>query len=202
MQTYNLLKFALARSNVSSFLLITQYEMPFINKSKAAKRPKDRKIKDKCTNGTSRRSRVWAVCFIYIVREIACFVHLEFRILAFQNLEFKILAVQNLEFRILAVQNLEFRILAVQNLELLNSGFWQSKILNSRFWQSKLLNSGFWQYKIFNSEFWQCKILNSGFWHSFTLKGTATPTKESLYIAGYNICNNVSFNFFFFQRSV
>ena len=33
MQTYDLLKFALARSNGSSFLLITQYEMPFINKS-------------------------------------------------------------------------------------------------------------------------------------------------------------------------
>ena len=33
MQTYDLLKFALAWSNSSSFLLITQYEMPFINKS-------------------------------------------------------------------------------------------------------------------------------------------------------------------------
>ena len=28
------------------------------------------------------------------------------------------------------------------------------------------------------------------------LKGTSTPTKESLEIAGYNICNNASFNFF------
>ena len=44
MQTYDLLKFALARSNGSSFLLITQYEMPFINKSEAKKkveRPKN-----------------------------------------------------------------------------------------------------------------------------------------------------------------
>ena len=38
MQTYDLLKFALARSNGSSFLLITQYEMPFINKSEATKK--------------------------------------------------------------------------------------------------------------------------------------------------------------------
>ena len=45
MQTYDLLKFALARSkNGSSFLLITQYEMPFINKSEATKRSKDRKL--------------------------------------------------------------------------------------------------------------------------------------------------------------
>ena len=42
MQTYDLLKFALARSNGSSFLLITQYEMPFINKS-TVKRQKGRK---------------------------------------------------------------------------------------------------------------------------------------------------------------
>ena len=46
MQTYDLLKFALARSNGSSFLLITQHEMPFINKSEATKRSKDWK-----TNG-------------------------------------------------------------------------------------------------------------------------------------------------------
>ena len=38
MQTYDLLKFALARSNGSSFLLITQYEMPFINKREATKK--------------------------------------------------------------------------------------------------------------------------------------------------------------------
>ena len=38
MQTYDLLKFALARSNGSSFLLITQYEMPIINKSEATKK--------------------------------------------------------------------------------------------------------------------------------------------------------------------
>ncbi len=44
MQTYDLLKFPLARPNGSSFLLITQYEMPFINKSEAIKRSKDRKI--------------------------------------------------------------------------------------------------------------------------------------------------------------
>ena len=65
-QAYDLLKFALARSNGSSFLLITQYEMPFINKSGATKRSKDRKIYGKCTNGTNRRSRIWPVCFIYI----------------------------------------------------------------------------------------------------------------------------------------
>ena len=65
MQTYDLLKFALARSNGSSFLLKTQYEMPFINKSEATKWSKDRKINGKCTNGTSRRSRVWPVYFIY-----------------------------------------------------------------------------------------------------------------------------------------
>ena len=39
-EAYDLLKFPLARSNGSSFLLITQYEMSFVNKSKATKRPK------------------------------------------------------------------------------------------------------------------------------------------------------------------
>ena len=34
MQTCDLLKFALARSNGSSFLLRTQYEMPFINNAR------------------------------------------------------------------------------------------------------------------------------------------------------------------------
>ena len=34
---------------------------------KRRKRSKDRKIYDKCTNGTNRRSRVWPVCFIYII---------------------------------------------------------------------------------------------------------------------------------------
>ena len=68
MQTCDLLKFALARSNGSSFLLRTQYEMPFINKSEVTKSSKDRKIYRKCTNGTNRRSRVWPVCFyIYII---------------------------------------------------------------------------------------------------------------------------------------
>ena len=43
MQTYDLLKFALARSNGCSFLLITQDEKPFINKSEATKRSKDQK---------------------------------------------------------------------------------------------------------------------------------------------------------------
>ena len=46
MQTYGLLKFALARSNGSNFLLITQYEMPFTNKSEATKkveRPKNKR---------------------------------------------------------------------------------------------------------------------------------------------------------------
>ena len=46
---------------------ITQYEMPFINKSEATKRSKDRKINGKCTNGTNRRSRVWPIYFIYII---------------------------------------------------------------------------------------------------------------------------------------
>ena len=69
MQTYDLLKIALARSNGSSFLLITKCEMPFINKSEATKRSKDRKIYGKCTNGTNRRSPVWPVCFIYIISD-------------------------------------------------------------------------------------------------------------------------------------
>ena len=60
-QTYDLLKFALARSNGSSFLLITHYEMPFINKSEATKGSKDRKINGKCANDTNRRRRVWPV---------------------------------------------------------------------------------------------------------------------------------------------
>ena len=38
MQTYDLLIFALARSNGSSFLLITQYEMRFINKREVTKK--------------------------------------------------------------------------------------------------------------------------------------------------------------------
>ena len=69
MQTGDLLKlkFALARSNGSSFLLITQYEMPFIKKSEVTKRSEVRKIYGKCTNGTNRSSRVWPVCFIYII---------------------------------------------------------------------------------------------------------------------------------------
>ena len=64
---YDLLKFAFTRSNGSSFLLITQYEMPFINKSEVTKRSKDWKIYGKCTNGTNHRSHVWPVCFIYII---------------------------------------------------------------------------------------------------------------------------------------
>ena len=39
--------------------------MPFINKREATKRSEDRKINDKITNGTNRRSRVWPVYFIY-----------------------------------------------------------------------------------------------------------------------------------------
>ena len=58
------LKFAVARSNRYSFLLITRYEMPFINKSEATKRSKDRNENGKCTNATNRRSRVWPVYFI------------------------------------------------------------------------------------------------------------------------------------------
>ena len=42
MQAYDLFKFASARFNGSSFLLITQYEIPFINYSEATKRSKDR----------------------------------------------------------------------------------------------------------------------------------------------------------------
>ena len=34
------------------------------------------------------------------------------------------------------------------------------------------------------------------------LKGTSTPIKESLWIGGYNICNNASFNFFFRRVSI
>ena len=52
MQTYDLLKSALARSNGSGFLLTTQYEMPFMNKSEVTKRPKYRKINGKCKNYT------------------------------------------------------------------------------------------------------------------------------------------------------
>ena len=51
-----------------------QYEMPFINKSEATKRSKDRQIYGKCTNGTNRRSRVWPVCFIYIKLLILIFL--------------------------------------------------------------------------------------------------------------------------------
>ena len=77
MQTYDLLKFALARSNgssLSSFLLIPQYEMSFINESEATKRSKDQKINGKYTNGTNRRSRVWPVCFIYIIPTVSLFI--------------------------------------------------------------------------------------------------------------------------------
>ena len=64
-QTYDLLKFAVARSNSSSFLLIAQYEMPFRNKSEATKRLKDQKTSSKCTNAMNHRSRVWPYYFIY-----------------------------------------------------------------------------------------------------------------------------------------
>ena len=67
MQAYGLLKFAVARSNGSSFLLITQYEMPFINKSEATKMSKDRKINGKCTNATNRRSRAWLSILLNII---------------------------------------------------------------------------------------------------------------------------------------
>ena len=43
--TYDLLKFALAPSKSSTFLLITQLEMPFINKSEATKRVERQKNK-------------------------------------------------------------------------------------------------------------------------------------------------------------
>ena len=60
------LKLTVARFNGSSFLLnITQYEMPFINKSEATKRSKDRKINGKCTNATNRKSRAWPVYLIH-----------------------------------------------------------------------------------------------------------------------------------------
>ena len=39
--------------------------MPFINNREATKRSEDRKINGKLTNDTNRRSRVWAVYFIY-----------------------------------------------------------------------------------------------------------------------------------------
>ena len=59
--------------------------MPFINKSEATKRSKDRKIFGKCTNGTNRRSRVWPVCFIYI----SASSWTGFSCLTFSNLELK-----------------------------------------------------------------------------------------------------------------
>ena len=65
MQTYDLLKFVIARSSGSSFLLITQYEVPFINKSEATKRLKDRNENSNCTNTTNCRSRFWPVYFVH-----------------------------------------------------------------------------------------------------------------------------------------
>ena len=59
MQTYDLLKLALARSDGSSFLLITQYEMPFVNKSEARKKKKKKKRQ------MHKWSHVWPVYFIY-----------------------------------------------------------------------------------------------------------------------------------------
>ena len=49
MQTYDLLNYAKA------FILATQYEVPFIRKSEATKRSRDRKEneKDKLTNSTA-----------------------------------------------------------------------------------------------------------------------------------------------------
>ena len=59
----------------SSFLLITQYEMPFINKSEATKWLKDWKTNGKCTSGMNCRSHVWPVYFIY--RSTEAFSELE-----------------------------------------------------------------------------------------------------------------------------
>ena len=64
MQSFDLLKSAIAQSNGYSFLLIAISSMPFINKREATKRSEDRKINGKLTNGTNRRSRVWPVYFI------------------------------------------------------------------------------------------------------------------------------------------
>ena len=59
MQTYDLLNFAIARSNGSiKLFLITQYRVSFINKSEATKRSRDRKENGKCSNATNRRSHV------------------------------------------------------------------------------------------------------------------------------------------------
>ena len=70
MQTYDLLKFALVRSNGSSFLLITQYKMPFINKIEGTKRSKDRETNGQCTNGMNRRSRVFCLSVLFIFNHL------------------------------------------------------------------------------------------------------------------------------------
>ena len=52
MQTYDLLKFAIARSNGSTllkFLLITKHEVPFINTNEATKRSSDPTENGECT---------------------------------------------------------------------------------------------------------------------------------------------------------
>ena len=59
MQTYDLLKFGIARSNGSTllkFLLTTQHELPFINTNEATKRSSDSTENGKCTNVTNRVS--------------------------------------------------------------------------------------------------------------------------------------------------
>ena len=43
-------------------------------------------------------------------------------------------------------------------------------------------------------------LLAENFFNNLPIKGTSTPTKESLYTAGYSISNNVTFNFFFPER--
>ena len=51
MQPYDLLKFAIARSTALlffKFLLITQHEVPFINKSEATKKSSDPTENGKC----------------------------------------------------------------------------------------------------------------------------------------------------------
>ena len=61
MQTYDLLKFAKARSNGSTqlkFLLITEHEVPFINTNEVTKRSSDPTENSKCKNATNHRSSV------------------------------------------------------------------------------------------------------------------------------------------------
>ena len=56
-QTYDLLKFAIARSNGSNFSLQHNTKCPSLTTVKRQKRSGDRQENGKCTNATNRRSR-------------------------------------------------------------------------------------------------------------------------------------------------